>query len=351
MDMGREWLNSLWDEFTRSNGIVCEYTTPYAHQQNGAAERSMRTILDTARSMLADSGLPTKYWADAVQTAVYIRNFVPSSRSPHVVPLERWTGQKQDVSHLRPFGSTAYAHIPLDLGMSKWAPRSMKVSMIGYYGRDGYKLLNTENGAVVKSRDIIFEEGLTHLAEPPTRTVLTHETDPFVKTTDKGETELQTEAAPKVVPDQIVTAPRPLRMTDLHTAHEDTTEKPATPAVPPAAAPPPTPQTRPLDADDLPIALRRNQRERRITEKLRESLEYLKNASAHVAVADSDVWIPKTYQEAMSQPDLWLGPMQEELEMLKERGVYKVVPRPANRNVVKSKWVFVPKFDGNGALV
>lgn len=79
MDMGREWLNSLWDEYAKANGIVCEYTTPYAHQQNGMAERSMRTILDTARSMLADSGLPTKYWADAVQTAVYTRNFIPSS--------------------------------------------------------------------------------------------------------------------------------------------------------------------------------------------------------------------------------------------------------------------------------
>ena len=77
--MGREWYNNTWENYRKSYGLIFEFTTPYAHQQNGTAERSMRTILDGTRSALAESGLPPKFWAEAVQTVVYVRNFIPSS--------------------------------------------------------------------------------------------------------------------------------------------------------------------------------------------------------------------------------------------------------------------------------
>jgi hypothetical protein len=81
LDMGREWLNSQWDDYAKQHGIILDFTTPYAHQQNGKAERSMRTLLDIARTMHADAGLPPKYWADAVHTATYTRNFIPPNIS------------------------------------------------------------------------------------------------------------------------------------------------------------------------------------------------------------------------------------------------------------------------------
>jgi len=45
------------------------------------------------------------------------------------------------ISHLRPFRTTVYAHIPLDLSLSKLMPRLVKVSLLGYFGQEGYKLL------------------------------------------------------------------------------------------------------------------------------------------------------------------------------------------------------------------
>ena len=95
---------------------------PYAHQQNGAAEHSMRTILDGAHSMMAESGMLLKYWTDAVSTVVYVQNLIPSSQRPGTVPAKLWSGRHQNVSHLRPFGTTAYAHIPSDLNLSKLFP-------------------------------------------------------------------------------------------------------------------------------------------------------------------------------------------------------------------------------------
>ena len=45
----------------------------------------------------------------------------------------------------------------------------------------------------------------------------------------------------------------------------------------------------------------------------------------------------------MKQSDIWMQPIVDEYDMLKEREVYELVPRLADRNVVDSKWVFVVK--------
>jgi len=141
-------------------------------------ERSLQTILNGARTAMAESGLPTRYWVDAVQTTVYVQNLVLSSWWPHTIPAELWHGKWQDVSHLRPFGTTAYAHIPVDLNLSKLYPQSMKTALLGYFGRDEYKLLDRETGSTFCSHNVIFEEGITHFTTQPIHTDTINE-DPF----------------------------------------------------------------------------------------------------------------------------------------------------------------------------
>ena len=137
----------------------------------------MRTILDGAHIVLAESGLALKYWAEAVLTVVYVQNFIPSSRNPENIPGEIWTGHQQDVAHLKPFGATAYVYIPSDLNLSKLFLRSVKVSLLGYYGHNGYKRLERSTGTIFKSRDVIFEEGETHYVKQPTSVIFTNNTD------------------------------------------------------------------------------------------------------------------------------------------------------------------------------
>ncbi|GKF15814.1 ribonuclease H-like domain-containing protein, partial [Tanacetum coccineum] len=56
-------------------------------QQNGVAERRNRTLIEAARTMLADSKLPTTFWAEAVSTACYVQNRVlvvkPQNKTPY----------------------------------------------------------------------------------------------------------------------------------------------------------------------------------------------------------------------------------------------------------------------------
>ena len=55
---------------------------PYTPQQNGVAERMNRTLMDCVRSLLHWSNLDKKFWAEALSTAVYIRNRVYSRSLP-----------------------------------------------------------------------------------------------------------------------------------------------------------------------------------------------------------------------------------------------------------------------------
>jgi hypothetical protein len=63
--------------------------------------------------MLIESGLSMKYWAEAVNTAVYLENRSPTKALNETTPEQAWSGgPKVNLSHLRVFGSRAFAHIP-----------------------------------------------------------------------------------------------------------------------------------------------------------------------------------------------------------------------------------------------
>ncbi|GJW65816.1 putative ribonuclease H-like domain-containing protein [Tanacetum coccineum] len=62
------------DDFCREKGIKREYSVAKTPQQNGVAERRNRTLIEAARTMLADSKLPTTFWAEAV-TLSFMRPF------------------------------------------------------------------------------------------------------------------------------------------------------------------------------------------------------------------------------------------------------------------------------------
>jgi len=51
--------------------------------------------------------------------------------------------------------------------------------LLGYFGHDSYKLLEKNTGAIFRSRDVIFEEGITYYARQPTPISFTDENDPF----------------------------------------------------------------------------------------------------------------------------------------------------------------------------
>jgi transposase InsO family protein len=129
-DRGREYLSDLFKGYCEEKGIKRHLTVPHTPQQNGVAERRNRTLLDMVRSMMAQANLPISFWGDALLTATYILNRVPS-KSVLSTPYELSNGRKPQLDHLRPWGSAGYVHNPTHK-YEKLGPRAIKMVFIRY---------------------------------------------------------------------------------------------------------------------------------------------------------------------------------------------------------------------------
>nr|GEU42000.1 retrovirus-related Pol polyprotein from transposon TNT 1-94 [Tanacetum cinerariifolium] len=85
-------------------GIKREFSVARTPQQNVIAERKNRTLIEAARTMLADSLFPIPFWAEAVNTACYVQNRVLVTKPHNKTPYELLLGRTPSIGFMRPFG-------------------------------------------------------------------------------------------------------------------------------------------------------------------------------------------------------------------------------------------------------
>ncbi len=158
-DNGGEYISNEFKSYLLKHGIQHQLTVAYTPQQNGVAERMNRTLLDCVRSLLHTAKLDKKFWAEALATAVYIRNRMVSRSLPkHVTPHQRWMGKEPDLSHLRVFGCKCWFVLP-KFKVKKLDARSKEGLMMGYSTQSkGYKIWDIESARMIVSRDVTFNE-------------------------------------------------------------------------------------------------------------------------------------------------------------------------------------------------
>ena len=118
-----------------------EHSVPYTPQQNGVAERKNRSLKEMATFLLHGKNLPSSLWAEVVNCASYFHNRVPHKSVVGVTPFEALHGYNPNVSHLRVFGSKAWARIPLDKRKAFQA-QSSEYILLGYAEDEkAYKLM------------------------------------------------------------------------------------------------------------------------------------------------------------------------------------------------------------------
>ena len=184
-DNGGEYTSTAFASFLTKEGIKHELTIPHTPQQNGVAERLNRTLIEGVHTMLADSKLPHRFWAEALSTAVYLPNRSATKALEGVTPYEAWSGTKPDVSSLRVFGCSAYAHVP-KAERRKLDSKTRKCVLLGYgTNQKGYRLYNLGHMKVIHSRDVFDEASMPGVEkETTTRYVeLEIEEEPVVKET------------------------------------------------------------------------------------------------------------------------------------------------------------------------
>ncbi|GJY10980.1 putative RNA-directed DNA polymerase [Tanacetum coccineum] len=141
-DNGTEFKNQLMNEFCAKKGIKREYSIARTPQQNGVAERKNRTLIEAARTMLADSLLPIQFWAEAVNTACYVLNRVLVTKPQMKTPYEILMGRSPNISFMRPFGCSLTILNTLDQ-LGKFDGKSEEGYLLGYSTNSkGFRVYN-----------------------------------------------------------------------------------------------------------------------------------------------------------------------------------------------------------------
>ncbi|GJW77383.1 ribonuclease H-like domain-containing protein [Tanacetum coccineum] len=104
-DNRTEFKNRVMNQFCKMKGIKREFSVARTPQQNGVAERKNRTLIKAARTILADSKLPTTFWAEVVNTACYVQNRVLVIKPHNKTPYELFLGYSTNSKSFRVFNS------------------------------------------------------------------------------------------------------------------------------------------------------------------------------------------------------------------------------------------------------
>nr|GFA72592.1 ribonuclease H-like domain-containing protein [Tanacetum cinerariifolium] len=103
-DNGEEFKNKEMNEFCTKKGIRRVFSNARTPQQNGVAERRNRTLIEAARTMLADAKLSVTFWTEALNTACYVQNRVLVNKSQNKTPYELFNSRILAIGFIRPFG-------------------------------------------------------------------------------------------------------------------------------------------------------------------------------------------------------------------------------------------------------
>jgi hypothetical protein len=122
-DNRREFDNSSTRTFLLSKGVQLRMSCPYTSPQNGKTERIIRTTNNVIRTLLIQTSLLGRYWAEGLHTAVYLLNHLPTKTISAACPHVALFGSAPLYEHLCVFGCACYPNIATT-APHKLTPRS-----------------------------------------------------------------------------------------------------------------------------------------------------------------------------------------------------------------------------------
>ncbi|RVW38572.1 Retrovirus-related Pol polyprotein from transposon TNT 1-94 [Vitis vinifera] len=300
-----DYSRSQFTSFMSHHGILHQSSCAHTPQQNGVAERKNRHLVETARTLLLHSHVPFRFWGDAVLTACYLINRMPSSVLHDQIP-HSLLFPDQPLYFLPPrvFGCTCFVHI-LTPGQDKLSAKAMKCLFLGYSRlQKGYRCYSLETHRLAHSHCLPPD------VMPPRPLQVYHR-------------------RPRVV------APLPFP------------EAPADSLPIPSASPAPALPS----PNDLPIAVRKGTRSTRNPHPIYNFLSYHRLSSPYSAFvsAISSVSLPKSTHEALSHPG-WRQAMVDEMAALHSNGTWDLVVLPSGKSTVGCRWVYAVKVGPDGQV-
>ncbi|KAI5334699.1 hypothetical protein L3X38_024832 [Prunus dulcis] len=313
-DRGGEFLSSEFNSFCAEVGIQRQLTVAYSPQQNGVAERKNRTVVEMAKSMLHEKSIPYEFWAEAVNTAVYLLNRCPTKSLNKVTPFEAYTGRKPGIAHLKIFGSPCHVLIPLAL-RHKLEENSHKCILVSYgLCEKGYKIFDPSTRKIILSRDVHFDEdGLWKWEHA-----------------QKGEITVSMPAENQNC-EPSLDLDTPLQM-DAGTTVQDE------------------------PSQDLDTSTQMGENIILQEERISGSSQAFdhtpkKWGSVNEIMAQCNICIvePESFEDA-NLDESWRNAMKAELEMIEKNNTWKLVDRPFGKPIIGVKWVYKTKLNLDGSV-
>ena len=349
-DNAREYLDSAFQQFLESRGIIHQTSCVRTPQQNGIAERKNGPILAIARALMLQMHVPKLFWADAVLTAAYLLNRMPSRILKGKSPFEMFFPGKNPFSvPPRVFGCVSFVHNHSP-NRDKLDPRAHKCIFLGYSRtQKGYRCYSPSLRKHFVSADVTFFEDISYYSPQGRQLQESMLSAPVIPT--------HVPIAPPTSPISIVPPVPSISQVYVRRRNKDVPLVPPLPPVefslplPPSASPsadsPPPQSTSDLD---LPIAIRKGKRtctEHPISNCV--SFDHLSPSFKAFSLSLSSLVVPKSYREALSHPG-WRKAMEEEMHALELNHTWDLIPKPAGTSIVGCRWVFTVKQNPDGTV-
>jgi transposase InsO family protein len=157
-DNGSELKNARIDKYCDDKGIKHEFSSKYTLEQNGIVERKNMTLIDMARSMLAEYNVSDSYWAEAINTACHSSNRLYCHKLSKKTPYELLIGRKPNILYFRVFGCKCYI-LRKGSRLSKFEKKCDEGFLLGYSSNSkAYRVFNKTHGIIEEAYDVEFDE-------------------------------------------------------------------------------------------------------------------------------------------------------------------------------------------------
>ena len=158
-DNAKEYMSETFQRYMIKHGILHQTSYVDTSSQNGVAKRKNRHLLETIRALLFQMQVPKYFWADAVSTACFLINRMPSSVLSGETPFHVLF-PKKTLFPIEPriFGCTCFVR-DVRPQVTKLDPKSLKCIFLGYSRvQKGYRCYSPNLNRYLVSADVTFLE-------------------------------------------------------------------------------------------------------------------------------------------------------------------------------------------------
>jgi hypothetical protein len=325
-DNGGEFTSKEFDLFCETHGIKRQFSAARTPQQNGIAERRNRTVQEAARTMLNEAKLSDGYWREVVSTTIYILNRGQLRINSNKTPYELWFGRAPSVKYFKVFGSKCYIK-RLDENLKKFDARSDEGIFLGYAStKKAYRCYNLRLHKIFESADVKVDD-LKTIRIKHQETILDSEDEDDDESVGTQAEEVEENKEEREEDDM-----------DTSEDEEDIQEEEIREESPRRDTKTPSRMTQKNHPEELIIGNKSDGVHTRRQLLYQTEITLL----SHIE--------PNSIKEACKDEN-WVNAMNEELDQIEKNQTWELVPRPKNKNVIGTKWVYKNKMNENGKVI